>query len=179
MAVAELIAILKPPAVPSEVPKSLNWTAIEAQLGVSLPPDYRDYVEIYGSGLLANFIRVFNPFSASEYLALIPCVRAICETRRKLKQSEGDKEVPYDVYPDFPGILPWGNDENGNTLYWLTKGRASEWPTVVGEGRGRRWQEFTLPTTSFLAKILTGEVKCDIWPQSFPVRPDDYVFQPY
>lgn len=174
-----LTSIVTPPVHPSEVPTHPDWEKIEKQLGLTLPVDYRDFVQRYGSGLLANFIRVFNPFSSFEYLALIPSVHRISDIRRTLKSTEGDEEVPYIVYPDAPGLVPWGNDENGNTFYWLTSGAPDRWPTVVGEGRGRRWERFELPFTLFLAKTLTKEIECPIWPDDFPLIPDDHVFQPY
>jgi hypothetical protein len=30
--------------------------------------------------------------------------------------SEG-KRFPYDIFPDSPGLLSWGKDENGNGYY--------------------------------------------------------------
>ena len=177
MSIEQLTAIVPSPASPTEVPAEPDWKEIEKKLGIALPPDYRDFVSTYGSGLLGNFIRVFNPFASSEYLALIPSVERICKVRRELKATEGDEEVPYGIYPDSPGILPWGNDENGNTLYWLTTGHPETWPVIVGEGRGRAWQQFDMPMTSFLAAALSGDIECTIWPADFPNPPEDFVFK--
>ena len=90
MGIKELTRIVRPPKKPSEVPAAPDWKSIEDQLRLVLPSDYKQHVETYGSGLLCHFIRVFNPFSSSPYLALIPCVREISATRRQLKESEGD-----------------------------------------------------------------------------------------
>lgn len=179
MAIQELTAFVAPPDSPAEVPASPDWADVESELRLTLPADYRDFVMTYGSGLLGNFIRVFNPFATSEYLALVPSVERICGIRRELRATEGEEEVPYAVYPESPGIIPWGNDENGNTFYWLTSGSPGDWPTVVGEGRGRRWEEFGFTMTTFLAKALRGNVTCPIWPDDFPTAPDDYVFNPF
>lgn len=179
MSIEELKAIVEPPEHPSEVPTHPDWGSVEDHLRVNLPQDYCDFISAYGSGLLGNVIRVFNPFASSEYLALVPCVERICAIRREAKETEGDEEVPFDVYPVSPGIMPWGNDENGNTLYWLIKGGPDKWPTIVGEGRGRRWEQFDFPMSTFLARALKGAIKCEIWPSDFPNPPDDYVFESY
>jgi len=179
MAIGDLTALVAPPNSPTEVPKHPDWDIVEGELALSLPSDYKDFVTQYGSGLLGNFIRVFNPFASSEYLALVPCVQRISKIRSESKTTEGDEEVPYGIYPNSPGIVPWGNDENGNTLYWLTDGSPENWPIVVGEGRGRRWEQFALPMTTFLAKALKGDAKCNIWPDDFPDVDADWVFEPY
>lgn len=175
----ELALIVTPPETPTAVPAKLNWNPIERELGVPLPSDYKAFVGGYGSGLLGSFIRVFNPFDTDEYMSLIPSAKRICQIRRELKNSEGDAEVPFDIHPETPGLLPWGNDENGNGLYWLTEGDADNWPCVVGAGRDRRWQQFDMPMTTFLKRALTGEIKCEIWPSGFARPKRRRVFTPF
>jgi hypothetical protein len=179
MSINDLTAVVPPPDTPAAVPAKLNWKEIEKALGVLLPMDYKDFVARYGSGLLGNFIRVFNPFDEYEYMGLVPSVVRICGIRRELKESEGDAEVPFDVYPKSPGLLPWGNDENGNGLYWLTEGATDHWPCIVGAGRDRRWQRFDMTMTTFLATALNGDVKCRIWPSGFARPNRRRVFTPY
>lgn len=178
MSIKELISSAPPPEKVSDVPKKPNWKKIEAALKVSLPGDYKEFVVTYGTGVLCNFLIVCNPFSSQEGFGLLPFVTLMSTTLAQLKDTEGDKQVPFNIHPDRPGLLAWGGDENGNGLYWFTKGRPEAWPCVVGEARGKRWERFDLPMTSFLGKILRKEIRCKIWPSSFPGR-KPCGFQPY
>src|SRR5207249_2196357 len=116
MPIEPLKKIVPPPPIPSEVGSLQQWQAVERQPGLALPFDYRDFVFTYGSGLFAQFYRIYNPFAASEYTALYPSVERVCGCERETKSDWPDR-VPYPIYPDQPGLLPWGNDENGNDYY--------------------------------------------------------------
>jgi len=179
MSIEELTAIIPPPETPTEVPDDPDWGSIEIELGVSLPEDYKAFVVTYGSGLLGNFIRIHNPFSASEYTALVPSVRRVSEIYREIKQSEGEDAVPFGIYPESPGLFVFGNDENGNFLFWLTEGEPDQWSCLIGEGRGADWDRYDMPMTTFLAKALKDEISSTVWPDDFPDQPDDFVFEPF
>lgn len=178
-AITKLLALVKPPATPSEIGSIKEWKRVEKKLGVALPEDYREFVFHFGSGLFANFIRVFNPFSEDQYISLVPSVMRICDINRHLKESEGDEEVPYPIYPEKGGILPWGNDENGNTFYWLAERSPEVWPVVLGAGRSRQWERFDCDLTTFLYKALKREICPSIWPSAFPDDNTDFVFESY
>jgi hypothetical protein len=179
MAIDELTALVAPPESPSEVPERPGWKAIEKRLGVHLPSDYKEYVTTYGSGLLGNFIIVASPFSAHEGVELFSVIEMSCTALRERKENEGEEGVPFAIFPEESGLLPWGGDENGNGLYWLTEGAPDHWPCLVGAGRDRRWQRFDMPMSSFLAKVLSGDVKCKIWPPAFARPRRRRVFTPY
>lgn len=146
-----------------EVPGRPGWKGVEALLGLGLPPDYRAFVAEYGSGSFAGFLFVLNPFSRTEGIEFFSGVGVLCNALRDLKSFNGEKEVPFGVYPERPGLLPWGGDTNGNGLYWLTSGRPSAWPCIVGAGRPTRWERFDLPMTSFLTGVLRREIRCKVW----------------
>jgi hypothetical protein len=179
MSVKDITSLIQPPPKPTHVPKRPNWDTTERKLGLKLPTDYKGFIAKFGSGLFANFIRVFNPFHKDPYISLLDTAKTICDMYRDFKESEGEKVLPFALYPEEQGLLPWGNDENGNYIFWLTKGNASKWPTVVAEGRGPLWQRFDFPMTTFLAKILTKQIRCKIWPTSFPSKKRSFTFTPY
>ncbi len=121
MAIAELKELVPPPATPFEVGTLAQWREVEAELGTALPRDYRDFVFAYGSGLFAGLYRVYNPFAASEYIALVAQGRRVCGYNRESRRSYPER-FPYPYFPEPGGLLPWGNDENGNDYFWLTEG---------------------------------------------------------
>src|SRR5262249_22787510 len=177
MSIRELTALVKPPSRPTDVPKRPAWKPVEKLIGTAFPKDFKNFIAAFGSGTLGHFVIVLNPFSQVEGFEFFSGAGLLCDTLRTLEEFEGGRQVPFDVHPARPGLLPWGGDENGNGLYWLTDGKPDTWPCVVGEGRGKPWQKFDLPMTSFLAAIYRGEVRCKIWPRGYP-RKRDLVFEP-
>src|SRR6266404_2309328 len=119
MSMADLKKLVTPPAKPFEVGTLSQWQKYEQKLGTRLPDDYRKFVFAYGSGLFAGFYRVYNPFAASEYIALLSQVERVCGYNRESQRSF-PKRFPYPYFPELGGLLPWGNDENGNDYFWLT-----------------------------------------------------------
>jgi hypothetical protein len=87
------------------------------------------------------------------------CVKDECElVERRCARAN----IPYSVYPDAPGLLPWGRDENGSVMLWLTEGEPNDWPIVLVriEGGHERWD---LSLTSFLAGTFGNRIKCLLW----------------
>jgi len=178
MSIRELCKLVPPPTAPAAVPARPNWSDIEEGIGVTLPRDYKQFVELYGTGLFAGLIRIFNAFEPDPYGELNSSIVRISAYLRQRRSDYGAKVVPYEVYPSRPGLMAFGNDENGNELQWYTKGRPNQWSVVVLEGRGGRWQEFDCTMTEFLTRALTKEIRCKIWPRGWP-RKSTRTFEPY
>jgi len=88
MFIEDLVNDITPPLRPSEVPSHVNWSTIEAKMGTPLPQDYKWFVEVYGTGVMANAITVFNPFSKSEYLNLLTAGMTGCDLFRHVRSNE-------------------------------------------------------------------------------------------
>jgi hypothetical protein len=153
-----LMQLVPPPAKPTEVGTLKKWRDVEKKLGTNLPVDYREFVFAYGTGLFAKFYRVYNPFAASEYTALLPQVQTVCKMERDFKESNPER-VPYPIYPDAVGLLPWGNDENGNYYFWLTEGEPDEWTVAQNEARGKGYRAQPCSMTEFLTQVLQKKIK--------------------
>jgi hypothetical protein len=170
MATADVIALISPPATPHEVGTLAEWQAIEQVLGVTFPSDFREFVFAYGSGQLGQFYWVWNPFWGPEFLRE---VRDVCGSEGDLRRQYPDF-YPYPIYPERPGFLPWGSDDNGNYYGWLTEGPSDRWPVLTNNMRGRGYRLFQGTMTEYLAGVFRGEVKP--LAGDYP-GPDDLVFQ--
>jgi hypothetical protein len=155
MSLAELIEVVPPSPEPVETDPSEAKHAVEA-LGVALPQDLYDFGLRYGSGMFGDAIRVYNPFGAN-YLA---CVRMVGDCYRDLKSAEGDEFIPYDIFPTSPGLLAWGDEVNGNVLFWLTQGEPNDWPIILFSRHDGSFERWDMPLTTFLAKVFKAEVDC-------------------
>jgi hypothetical protein len=139
----ELTALVPPPADPAPV-------TIEGHL----PADHRALLERYGLGNLAG-LRLLAP-------ADIPA-----EAVRQRAALE-DVESPY--APE--NLLPWGIDESGNVVWWLTE-TEGDWPVVANEARGEAWHRHDGGAVSFLVAMLSGRETSDF----LVIEGDD--FEPY
>ena len=165
MAINELTTVVAPPKSPIELEIGGQWDSIQDSLKIRLPDDIHEFGQIYGSGsFVDNTIRVviFNPFSPS-YAENIQSRNDLLEA---MKVGEGDSFVPFDVFPKTPGLLAWGEDDNGNQLFWFTKGPPNDWNIVVRSGDGV-FQSFEGPMSSFLARAFQRRIRVDIWPDPF------------
>lgn len=177
MALNELTSLIAPPVHPVEACKASQLDLVQDRLGIVLPDDYREYALAYGSGKFRDdsiAVVVFNP-CAKVYLER---VQAVCTYLAEVRRTKGQQVVPFNLFPDLPGLLPWGWDINGNDLFWLANGSPNEWPVIV-RAEGYEFQRHNLPMTSFLARSMKREIKCNAWSQEgfFP-DPSKIAFQP-
>lgn len=166
MSVAELMSSVSPPSDPIENIVPPNWSDILQLLHAQFPSDVIDASRLYGSGrfLARDFLqmRFVNPFS-NLYLEW---VTTQLDLLRQGKTFLGEDAVPYLIHPEMPGLFPWGHDDNGGVLYWLTEGRPDDWPIIVRTPDGDFFQRFDMTMTTFLAKIFRRELNCALWPAS-------------
>jgi hypothetical protein len=168
MTLALLRLIMPPPSEPVECGTWEEWTKTTALMGTRLPLDYMNYILAYGSGQIANFIWPFNPLSANKHLNLMEQVMPNLSALRVLKEEFGSEAVPYPLYYEPGGLLPWGRTDNGDVMYWLTTGgNPDNWSIVVGEARGPDWEHYHESMTGFLEKLLTGQIVSAIFPNDF------------
>jgi hypothetical protein len=81
-------------------------------------------------------------------------------------KNEWPQRNPYKIYPDTPGLLPWGGDLLSRMCFFLTEGKAEHWPIILWNYDGE-YERFDMPMTSFLAKCFKNEIKCKIWEEFF------------
>ena len=156
MAIEELLRVVRPPEHPLEPGDLERWRGVEQELDTPLPRDYLDFCVHYGTGYFdaAGPLYLFNPFGA-DFLA---DVRRGCDFLRRFRGLLGRYGVPYGVFPDNPGWLPFGEDEDGNRWCWVTEGQPSEWPILLVSKLCTNFQQVSLPLTSFLAGLFCGRL---------------------
>jgi hypothetical protein len=162
----DLSKLLKPPTHP--VDAKGDWRSVEKKLGTKLPPDYVSFIERYGSGSIASFLRIWSPFAPSNEDLLV------CSTKAIQALGAAADNV-HAFFPEPQGLLPVGVTDNGDTIAWRTKGRPDQWTVVVHEGRGPEFYDFKGSLTAFLSSVLSKKTRCPIFPEDFPGRDCDFV----
>lgn len=155
MALTEVTALIPPPPRPSGVGTPEEWRAIERELGLTLPTDYREFVSTYGTGRLAVEYLIYSPFWGAEYLNH---VRYLCQLETDFR-AQFPHRVPYPVWPEPGGVLPWADDQNGNYYLWLTEGPPDQWEVLTNQVRGHGYQRHRCTMTGYLAGVLRGEIR--------------------
>lgn len=166
MALSELLAVLAPPSHPRET-GGTPWPEVERRLSTALPTDYKRFIETYGTGRIADFLVILNPFTANRHIDLIDHALHDPEGMSLLK----DEHPGHDRFDRFPvpgGILPFAITDNGDTFYWKTSPSPDRWPVLVYESRGPDHDMFDGPMTTALAALLSGAVRSRIFPSGFP-----------
>lgn len=170
MALTELLSVLSPPNMPLERPDPANWQEVEKALGTQLPEDYKQFLEVFGTGRIDRFLWVYSPVSKNPFLNLFNERDECAATAFALKRDFGLELLPFPAYPELGGLLPWAGTDNGDRLYWLTGGKPDAWPIVVAPAREPEYQRFSMSMTSFLARTLRKRLVCQIFPENFPTE---------
>lgn len=191
MAIEALTNIVLPPNEPTDVGGDKDWTEVEESLGLALPTDYKDYINLYGTGELAGCIWVYNPFAGSHHNNLLAQVRALLNTWRPTPRvgeilnmgtdtrvGFGAIEFPYPLYPEPGGLLPWGHVDNGAELFWQTSGSPEKWTVVISEARGPEFEEYKVSMAEFLVSLLSGRFSSEILPRSLQRKREKVSFIP-
>lgn len=140
---------------PNVVPVNAGWNLIEEEVGFSLPSDYKEFIDAYGTGCISNFIWVFNPFSQNKALNN-HAVQYHMWAYQDLK-SNYPEHYPIPNFPNEGSFYPWGGTDNGDCLAWEVKGDPSRWTVIlIGSGGHKNVDYCNLNMSEFLYELLTG-----------------------
>ncbi|HYT25883.1 MAG TPA: SMI1/KNR4 family protein [Actinomycetota bacterium] len=173
----QLRLLLPPPSDPVEPGRPEGWGQVEAALGTELPDDFKAFTELYGSGKVDDFLYLFNPFAGGEDGNLLSekdrVLAAYAETRAKFPGR-----LPLPPYPEPGGVLPLGRTDNGDELFWVTRGAPRDWPVALLESRAASQEVHRMPVTGFLAALAAGELATRVLPDDVVHRPT-HEFAPF
>jgi len=158
-AIERLVGLVCPPSEP--VAAEGEWSTIEAQLGLELPSDFKEFTARYGAGTFCNFLHPLWPFFAECSMA--SQAEGILRAGRTMR-AEFPDEYSYPYHPDEGGLFPWATSDNGDRLYWLTRGEPSTWQVIVWGSRGPDHEVYPCGAVAFLAGYLKGNLACALFP---------------
>jgi SMI1-KNR4 cell-wall/Ankyrin repeats (3 copies) len=174
MSIEKLVKLVPPPKEPVELGTKKDWSRAEKTLGVKLPSDYKEFIDRYGSGEFAGFFLVFNPFSKT--INLLDKFETLGASYRDSHDSDPDN-FPLAMFPEVPGMIPWGHDTNGHTYFWLVKNKKTpdEWTIVWDEGDDQGFEEHKWTFSEYLLGVLKGKI--DARAGNYP-SDDSFRFEP-
>ena len=152
-----LLNVVPPPDHPFEA-YAAPWEQIEQAIGTVLPQDYKEFVRQYGCGYFMKFLKIYVPVSEYKYRRIIPHIRDI---EYYIGPIEGSGYV---CWPNPGGLIPFGQTDNGDRLFWLAQGAPDDWPVIVWDRGDQKFERFDCDMTTFLAGLASDE----ILPVGFP-----------
>lgn len=119
-----LRALVTPPSKPELGERTWEW--LSGELGTRLPADYVAFMEVYGGGEFAGWLRLWTPLDPEE---LVQWSASTLEGDRELRESFPEYH-PLPLWPEPGGFLPFGDSIDGDQFGWLTTGEPDEWPLI-------------------------------------------------
>ena len=177
-----LTRFILPPSEPHETKTPKAWEKIEQRLGILLPPDYKAFIDCYGTGSFDDFIIVYNPFAENEYLNLFFALDTLHQADQQTQlpgESAWTAVHPFELYPEPEGLLPWGCTTNlGDMFFWQIEGPPETWETVFYNLRNGEYEVWKYPLTEFLYRLLTRQIESVLLPEDFPQSDQQIAFVP-
>jgi SMI1-KNR4 cell-wall len=118
---AALCALAAPPTSPFAAGSTEKWSEQEREHGIVLPDDYREYIDLYGAGAFYGCLAINSPFSERNNL---------WQYHWQYRDYFVSLQKQFPVFPEENGILAVGGDDNGDVLFWHTKGTPNTWSMV-------------------------------------------------
>lgn len=126
------------------------WTASEEYLGVRLPSDYKEFLDLYGPGSIDGYLSLSRPVEADQ----AELERLWSQEDWRRARIEAPDRYPYAFHPDPDGLISWGSDENGSEYHFLaTEPDPDQWRVVVGSECGD-WFETAGTFCDFLVRCF-------------------------
>lgn len=134
-----------------------DWNAIEKSIGLRLPAEYKELVDILPAGHFQEFVQITKPGdmggARDEFLGYYA---HRLEDMREWRKSEPDR-FPLPIFPEPGGLLPWGRSTQADLFFWLTDGDdPRDWPVVVAEREFAYWRAFDGGLVEFLVEVVNG-----------------------
>ena len=177
--VEELAAVIPPPVSPRiTIDTHERLVELFDVFGTRLPEDFIQFHRAYGEGCFfsvshktsANLIVYGNSYRLPRNDG--PALREAATKRLnelRLVKEARPKRVPYPLFCEPGGLLPWATTTNGVDLCWQVRGDlVDDWKVVALRSGTGEHQQFDVGVAGFLRDIITGRSVCEFLPKGFP-----------
>jgi len=152
----ELLQLVGPPSEPQNAKG--DWKRLETDLGLTLPDDYKQYIEEYGGGRLCSLFEITSPFGLEAHYK--KSVKDAWRSWAGIYHCWGDvpeSELPFPIYPKVPGLLPWGTYGDVDVIGWLIDPDPGQWHIVYQDHYEGFIELSDFGFARFLVSALKGE----------------------
>ncbi len=88
---------------------------------------------------------------------------------RELKATHGKSYCPYPLHFEPNGLLPLGATDNGDTVFWITRGHPDQWSVLIGAARAPEFEPFDGSMVELVLAFLSGSFRSRLFPADIDV----------
>ncbi|MEV6175749.1 SMI1/KNR4 family protein [Streptomyces sp. NPDC052015] len=134
---------------------SVDWAAIEGELGVPLPADYKELYEAFGGGVFSDSV-YFLARDEGVSFDFLTQWRVALSVDQDGKYGDVSAVDPYVIYaPGGEGLVEWGATEWADQYCWLLDAaRPGKYPILARSDDGGPWDRYDMSTSEFLYRVL-------------------------
>ena len=154
---ARLRVLLPAPDPAATERAAVDWAAVTSSLGVRLPRDYRDFIDVYGPGTIDDQLDIAAPLGPGDDVD----APSVLELTPKPSSTNWLKATgsEYPLWPEPGALLAWGRyraeDDTYGFLYWLTVGDDPDaWPVVTWRREAARFVQHPPGMVAHLVRLL-------------------------
>ncbi|SFT75568.1 SMI1 / KNR4 family (SUKH-1) [Actinopolyspora lacussalsi subsp. righensis] len=157
------LRMLLPP--PEVAPAPQPWQDVERRLGVALPNDYKEFMEVYGDGTLEDYLLLEQLITSEEEFS-----EWWEEQLDDLRSAAERVPERYTLEPGRVDLLPWGFTIDVDVCYWWMDPREDpdRWWIVSRDRDVSRWSVFEGSMVEFLVEVVSGRRREPWMPCDFP-----------
>lgn len=154
MSVWETLLRLMPP--PAESDTSVDWGRMRETWGKEFPPDYRQFIEVYGAGAIENCLTIEEPEprggrQKSEY-------GGMQHETANAELTWGLVQKSPELAGTHPELIAWGADAGADILCWdASADDPSTWPVLVSNRGDSLWRRYDCGMVEFLLRTLRAD----------------------
>lgn len=156
---SELAALVSPP----EHPMDFDDASLQRNQGIlriEFPQDVVEYARTFGSGTFdaAYSWEVWSPARRTYPLIVLEFSR-ICNIFKEAMEID---DVPFPIFPEVGGILPFASSDGGDWVCWITDGEPDDWKVVdLYQYEQGFYQVLEMGFSEYFIKVLTREIVLD------------------
>lgn len=134
-----------------------NWNKVEGSVGLNLPVDYKEIVEVFPPGYFQGFVQVIRPgdigASRDDFLGYYA---HRLDDMRHWREDEPAR-FPMPIFPEPGGLLPWGRSIRSDLFFWVTSSEdPADWSVVIADQEFAWWIPYEGGVCDLLIEIVSG-----------------------
>lgn len=154
MAELDTLRSLMPPTAECDI--SVDWDRMSESWGKEFPPDYRQFIELYGAGTIQDYLVIVDPEAKgtqpkSEFGGMLH------ETANAENAWAEVRKSP-ELAGASPDLIAWGADASADLLCWdASSDDPRTWPVLVYDRDESLWSRYDCGVVEFIARVLRAD----------------------
>lgn len=172
----DLEALMKLMPPPDDPPNAdVDFEIIERELEIAYPPDFKEFVAVYGRSQWCDYARPMYPRghdlkTIEEFKGKMS--RIFSEELADTIYDEDFEEIEFPKYPEEGGLFVFLIDSSGGWHFWLMEGAPEQWPIVCWRGGQTAVVRELNMTQMFLRWLERKEPAVKLWGNLDSIPPE-------